>query len=84
MKKINCSRRFALAAFAASLALAAVGGDFTWTGGGAAGNWNDADNWSPSTGTPGAGDKAVFSGATEVSITSGIALSDGTDRKSVV
>ena len=61
-----------------ALFFCAHAGSYTWTGGGAAGNWNDSANWSPSTGTPGAGDKAVFSGAAEVSITSGIALSDGT------
>ena len=45
----------AFASLAWMLCLCAHAGSYTWTGGGAAGNWNDADNWSPSTGTPGVG-----------------------------
>ena len=49
---------------------------YTWTGGGAAGNWNDSANWSPN-GVPNAGDDAKFELAGDLTITSDIAISSG-------
>ena len=62
----------------ASLALCCGAAEYTWTGNGAAGNWNDAANWSPSTGAPGAGDTAKLTLSSVLTITSDIALSAGT------
>ena len=62
----------------ASLALCCGAAEYTWTGNGAAGNWNDASNWSPSTGAPGAGDTAKLTLSSVLTITSDIALSAGT------
>ena len=52
------------------------GETYTWTGLGSSGDWNDADNWSSSSGVPNAGDTAVFT--TSATITSAIALGEGT------
>ena len=49
---------------------------YTWTGGGAAGTWNDPANWSPN-GVPNAGDDAKFELAGDLTITSDIAISSG-------
>ena len=62
----------------ASLALCCGAAEYTWTGNGAAGNWNDAANWSPSTGAPNAGDTAKLTLSADLTITSDIALSAGT------
>ena len=61
-----------------SLALCCGAAEYTWTGNGAAGNWNDASNWLPSTGAPGAGDTAKLTLPSVLTITSDIALSAGT------
>ncbi len=49
---------------------------YTWTGGGAAGDWNDPSNWSPN-GVPNAGDEAKFTLSGDLAITSGISISSG-------
>ncbi len=69
-------RRVAVLA-AALLCVAAHATTYTWSGGGAAGDWNDSDNWTPS-GVPGAGDMAALELSSALSITSDIALSAGT------
>lgn len=41
-------------------AFAVSAGDFTWTGGGAAGDWTDPANWGVESGYPQVGDSATF------------------------
>ena len=55
-----------------------VGETYKWSGGGAAGDWNDPLNWSPTTGCPNSGDTAVFGTPGTITITSAIALNEGT------
>ncbi len=51
---------------------------YTWTGGGAAGDWDDADNWSGAAGYPdGANDKAVINLASSENINTGAVLTIG-------
>ena len=78
MKNSVHGYRLLVAALAAGVVFAACGETYTWIGGGAAGNWNDSANWDPSTGTPGAGDRAEFNDAGTFAISSGIALGEGT------
>ena len=70
--------RLIAVALIAGVVSTVCGETYTWTGEGAAGNWNDSANWDPSTGTPGAGDRAEFNTAGTYVITSDIALGEGT------
>ncbi|ETR76484.1 hypothetical protein X566_01635 [Afipia sp. P52-10] len=56
-----------LMASASILALPAQAQERTWDGTGMPGRWGDDDNWTPS-GQPGAGDTAIFAGATPTNI----------------
>ncbi len=71
-------RKMLLVLCFATASSSVVGETYNWSGGGAAGDWNDPQNWSPTTGCPNSGDTAVFNTPGTITITSAIALNEGT------
>ena len=85
MKNYVAGCRSAAFLLAVGFASVACATDYTWTGNGEAGNWNDSNNWQLSAAAsgsgntasvPGAGDTALFTQGT-YEITSDIALGGG-------
>ena len=74
------SKRMALAVFAAAALAsgAALGAEYVWTGAGAAGVWDDADNWTGGSAWPGSagGDTATI--GTDLTISSNFSIAAGT------
>ena len=64
MSTCGSMKMFTLAAFVAG-SLAAVAGEYVWSGGGVAGKWDDSANWGDA-GVPAAGDTAVFNGSANI------------------
>ena len=85
MKNYVAGCRSAAFLLAVGFASVVCATDYTWTGNGELGNWNDSNNWElssaasgagTSAAVPGAGDTALFTQGT-YEITSGIALGGG-------